>query len=402
MRKAEYGEEAEPLIIAIIVAAGKGSRAGSQGGPKQYRKIGDAAVLSHTCGAFLDHESIDKVICIIHGDDRDAYEALSLSHEKLLSPVAGGETRQLSVLAGLEAIEEWAPSIVLVHDAARPLVSKTVIDAVLSGVSSEHGALPCIAVSDTLKSADSMMMVDKTVPRSGLFAAQTPQGFSFDGLIKAHRDAHAKGQIEFTDDSALAEWAGIAVKIVPGDPTNVKLTTAEDIAKADREMNQSIQLPDVRVGHGYDTHRLVPGDHVWLCGIKLDHHLKLDGHSDADVGLHALTDAVLATIGSGDIGSHFPPSDDRWKDAASHQFLRHAIDEVSKSGGRLTHVDITLVCESPKIGPHRPQMRSVIGQICGIAVDRVSVKATTNETIGFVGREEGIVAMATATVVFAS
>ena len=240
-------------------------------------------------------------------------------------------------------------------------------------------------------------MIEATVDRTRLYAAQTPQGFHFDGILQAHEKAADAGRSDFSDDTGLAEWVGMDVLIVDGDPRNVKITTAQDMAQAQEKFVMS--APDVRVGHGYDTHQLVDGDHVWLCGVKLPHTQSLSGHSDADVGLHALTDALFAAVADGDIGSHFPPSDPQWKGARSDQFLAHAVDRVRAHGGHITHMDVTLVCEAPKIGPHRDEMRNAISNITGIEAARISVKATTNEKIGFVGRNEGMVAMATATVV---
>lgn len=392
---------------AVIVAAGRGLRAvtGEGAGPKQYQALGRASVLAQTSTAFLEHPMIDAVTVVIHQDDGDLFvEAMGalLDHGKLMPPVVGGASRQASVHNGLEALARFAPTKTLIHDAARPFVDAQTIERVVSALDNGPAALPALAVADTLKRSNHSGQVSGTVDRSGLFAAQTPQGFVFDAILSAHRDAAIRSDMTFTDDSALAEWAGLPVTLVEGGTRNSKITTAEDLAEAKRAMMNTQLTPDIRVGHGYDTHQLVAGDHVWLCGLRIDHTHSLSGHSDADVGLHALTDALLSTIADGDIGSHFPPSDPRWKGARSDVFLRHAVDRVTKAGGIITHMDVTLICEAPKIGPHRDAMRATISTISGVDRGRIAVKATTNEQIGFVGRGEGIVALATATVVMGS
>ena len=302
------------------------------------------------------------------------------------------------MLAGLEALSKYDPEIVLIHDAARPFVSGNTISTVIDAVAGDTGAIPAHPVADTLKRRSNAGLVEETVPRAALYCAQTPQGFDFRRILSAHREASLTGEA-FTDDAAIAETAGMKVALLDAPAANFKITTKEDL---DRAMMQQMgsRLPDVRTGHGYDVHRLVPGETITLCGVEIAHDRSLSGHSDADVGLHALTDALLATVGDGDIGTHFPPSDPKWKQADSSTFLQFAIQRIRDSGGIVSHLDVTLVCERPKIGPHREQMRERIGSICGLNPGRVSVKATTNETIGFIGREEGIAAMATATVVF--
>ncbi len=391
-----------PINAAIIVAGGRGQRVGNAGGPKQYLDLAGKSVLAHAVAPFLNHENIHQVVVVIHEDDGELYKTALNDHASLLAPVTGGETRQLSVFAGLEHLSKSKINKVLIHDAARPFVDENTISRVLAALDDSSAVLPAIAVSDTIKRADLDGNVEETVSRAGLFAAQTPQGFDFDTIYKLHRKARSElaGRSDFTDDAAIAEWAGIQVQLVEGSTKNRKITTKTDLEEARRYMNGA--LPDVRTGHGYDTHQLVPGDAVTLCGVLLANTKSLSGHSDADVGLHALTDAVLGTIGAGDIGSHFPPSDPQWKDAQSHQFLRHAVGLVEAKGGTITHCDVTLICEAPKIGPHRDAMRTFVAEIVGFEIDRVSVKATTNERIGFVGREEGIVALATATVVMGS
>lgn len=381
-------------ICAIIVAAGRGSRTGLDG-PKQYAKLGGRCVLTQTLQAFEACSIVSAIQVVIHCDDQKNYEAASAGLKKLLPPVVGGATRQASVHAGLNATQTYEH--VLIHDAARPFVDEATLRRVAEALNSHQGALPALPVVDSLKRLKKTGV--ESVDRHNLFTAQTPQGFHHKAITDAHEAAVAEGRHDFTDDAALAQWAGIPVALVEGARTNIKLTTAQDMEDAMK--NAAAALPDIRVGHGYDTHILVAGDHVTLCGVKIPHTHSLHGHSDADVGLHALTDALLATIGDGDIGDHFPPSDSKWRGAASDQFLSHAAKLVRKKNGQINHVDVTLLCEEPKIGPHKAAMRDKISQIIKISADRVSVKATTNERVGFIGRQEGIVALATATVVFA-
>ncbi|MEX3009048.1 bifunctional 2-C-methyl-D-erythritol 4-phosphate cytidylyltransferase/2-C-methyl-D-erythritol 2,4-cyclodiphosphate synthase [Hoeflea sp. TYP-13] len=395
-------------IGAVIVSAGRGERAGNaEEGPKQYRKIGGREVLSWTLETFQKHPRIGQIAVVIHPDDQVLF---SRAVEKLGSPISliiveGGAERQDSALKGLEALSEAGLTHVLIHDGVRPFADSSLIDRVLEGLEEGSKAvLPAVAVADTLKKSTDGNVVEETVPRSDLHAAQTPQGFEFFSILDAHRKAAQQMQTAFTDDSAIAEWVGIPVRIVKGDPENVKLTVARDIELADQKMRsetgRAAALPDVRTGNGYDVHALVAGDSVTLCGIAVPHDKALSGHSDADVALHALTDALLATCGQGDIGDHFPPSDPQWKGADSRIFLRHAADIAAAAGGTITNADVTLICEAPKIGPHRHAMRENLAEILGIEIERCSVKATTNEKIGFVGRREGIAAIATATVVY--
>ncbi len=389
-------------IAAIIVAAGRGERAGSpEDGPKQYRPIGGQAVLTHTLRAFLSHPAVNTMCVVIHPDDHELYQA-AIADMKVIKPlvaVDGGSTRQQSVLRGLEALRQEAPDIVLIHDGVRPFIDTGLIDAVLEPlIKGTAAALPVVPLTDTIKRATTDKTVGETVPRADLMAAQTPQGFDFDQILDAHRRAAAETDHTFTDDCSIAEWAGIDVALVAGNTGNVKLTVARDIEMADRELGQA--LPDVRTGNGYDVHALVAGDFVTLCGVRIDHDQALSGHSDADVGLHALTDALLATCGAGDIGDHFPPTDPQWKGAESRIFLNRAAEIVSQSGGSILNVDITLICEAPKIGPHRLVMRQKLAELLQLDLERCSVKATTNETIGFVGRREGIAAIATASVIY--
>jgi 2-C-methyl-D-erythritol 4-phosphate cytidylyltransferase/2-C-methyl-D-erythritol 2,4-cyclodiphosphate synthase len=386
---------------AIIVAAGRGSRAAGGGAaPKQYRAVGGVPVIARSLAAFLGHAGIHLVQPVIHPDDRVLYEKIAggFASAKLLAPVHGGQNRQQSVLAGLRALEPHAPDIVLIHDAARPFVPEAVIGRVLDGLQTESACLAALPLSDTLKAeADTDGHVERTISRERLWRAQTPQGFRFEAILAAHERAAAAGREDFTDDATIAEWQGLAVALVMGSERNLKLTTQEDFELAERLLGSG-HARELRSGHGFDVHAFAPGDHVTLCGVRVPHEAGLAGHSDADVGLHALTDALLGAIGAGDIGEHFPPSDPRWKGADSSLFLAHAGKLLADAGGRILNVDVTLICERPKIGPHREAMRARIAAILGIETARVSVKATTTEGLGFTGRREGIAAMASAMV----
>lgn len=384
-------------IAALIVAAGRGSRAG-EGVPKQYRLLAGEAVLSRSLRPFLSHPDIGPVQVVIHPDDRTLYETATASlQSRLLAPVAGGSTRQASVLAGLEALSATGASHVLIHDAARPFVTAGVIDRVLAALATHDAAIAAVPVSDTLKRAGSDNTIAGTLDRSGLWQAQTPQGFRLSAILAAHRTAVRSARLDLTDDAAAAEAAGIAVALVPGNPGNVKLTTAEDFAMASERLSAH-SLSDIRTGTGFDVHRFTTGDHVWLCGVRVPHDHGLEGHSDADAPLHALTDAVLGAIGAGDIGQHFPPSDPQWQGASSDRFLAHAADLVAARGGVVSHVDVTILTERPRIGPYREAMRARIAAILEIEIGRTSVKATTTERLGFTGRGEGLAALASATV----
>jgi 2-C-methyl-D-erythritol 4-phosphate cytidylyltransferase/2-C-methyl-D-erythritol 2,4-cyclodiphosphate synthase len=384
---------------ALIVAAGQGTRAGGPL-PKQYAALGGEAVLARTLGVLLDHPAIDLALVAIAEPDRARYDAaIGPGHPKMLPPVLGGATRQGSVLNGLRALAPHAPARVLIHDAARPFVTADILDRVLAGLERAPGAIAAMPLADTLKRAGPDGRIEATLDRAGLWRAQTPQGFRFDAILRAHEAAAAAGRSDLTDDAAVAEWAGLAVELVQGSEANVKLTTAEDMAQAARAVAASAALPDVRTGQGFDVHRFGAGDHVWLCGIRIPHTQALEGHSDADVGLHALTDALLGAIGDGDIGQHFSNSDARWRGAASHIFLSDAVRRVRARGGAVSNVDVTVLCEAPKIAPHRDAMRARIAEILGLEASRVAVKATTTEGLGFTGRREGIAAMATATVI---
>ncbi len=380
---------ARPNVVALIVAAGHGVRAG-EGPPKQYRTLGGTAVLRRAIDAFVRHPMVDLVQVVIGAEHGQLYEAAT-EGLTLPSPIAGGETRQDSVLRGLEGLTNLQPTFVLIHDAARPLVSADVIAATIDALETHDGAVPVLAAADTLKRMRDGV-VEATVPRENLGAAQTPQGFRFDKILSAHRAAR---DTSATDDAAIAEQAGLTVAAVPGSRLNMKLTTPEDFVIAEALLANA---GTTRTGQGFDVHRFGPGDHIWLCGLRVEHTNGLIGHSDADVGLHALTDALLGAAALGDIGQHFPPSDERWRGAASHIFLTHAAKLIADRGGRIEHVDVTLICERPKVAPHREAMVARIAELLALDAKRVSVKATTTEGLGFTGRAEGIAAQAIATV----
>lgn len=429
---------------AILVAAGRGTRAGT-GGPKQYRLLAGQAVLARTTSAFLAHPQINEVRVIIHRDDRDLYDEAMISLTNslgdtpglpvpgsgLLEPVFGGAERQDSVRLGLESLENAPPDYVLIHDAARPFVDAPTISRVLAALSDNSGAIAALPVFDTIKmatetdlsaegnwpQANAAITIHETVPRDRLWRAQTPQGFRYADILGAHKAAAGK---TLTDDAAVAEFAGLRVQLVNGSPDNMKITQAEDFGMAETLLSRSTptdsttaptadsnadpnpahpaQNYEYRTGQGFDVHAFDEGDAAILCGVTIAHTHKLKGHSDADVGMHALTDAILGALAQGDIGDHFPPSDPQWKGVASKVFLQKACSLVSELGGTLTHCDITLMCEAPKIGPHRLVMRESLSAIMGLPVERISVKATTTEQLGFTGRREGIAALATATV----
>lgn len=376
-------------VVALIVAAGRGQRAGA-GIPKQYRRLAGRPVLTRTLEAFLGHPRIDRVAVVIHPDDRPLYDEATAGLD-LAPPIAGGATRQDSVRLGLEGLAGIGPGIVLVHDAARPFVSAELIDRVID----RAPAIAALPVVDTLKRAENGVATAGPA-RDGLWRAQTPQGFAYDALLAAHRAA-MQGP-ELTDDAAVAGMAGIEVALIQGEEINFKLTTPADFQRAEALLVN--RCPDMRVGQGYDVHVLadLPGRPLMLGGIAIPHDRALAGHSDADVALHALTDALLGALAEGDIGQAFPPSDDRWRGAASDRFLAYARDRVAARGGVIAHADLTLICERPKIGPHRDAMRARIAEILGIGLDRVAVKATTTEKLGFTGRGEGIAAQAVAMV----
>ncbi len=375
--------------VVLVVAAGRGRRFGGDL-PKQYHDLAGRMVLRHSLATFAAHPEVDAVRVVIHPDDRQLYD-LAAQGLGLLEPVPGGAQRQDSVRLGLQSLAELQPDRVLIHDGARPLVDAGVISRVIAALETHPGAIPAMPVSDTIKRGVDGVVAG-TVDRAQLWRAQTPQGFRYAGILAAHERVAG---LELTDDAAVAEDAGLAVALVAGSEDNLKVTSAEDIARAARLFPPG---GEVRMGSGYDVHRFAAGTAVWLCGVSVPHDATLDGHSDADVALHALTDAVLGAIAAGDIGHHFPPSDARWKGAASHRFLAHAAALVRGLGGDITGVDVTIICERPKIGPHRPAMTARVAEILGIPAARVSIKATTTEGLGFTGRREGIAAQAVATV----
>ncbi|WP_127076277.1 bifunctional 2-C-methyl-D-erythritol 4-phosphate cytidylyltransferase/2-C-methyl-D-erythritol 2,4-cyclodiphosphate synthase [Rhodomicrobium lacus] len=391
-----------PVNAALVVAAGSGVRAGQkQGRPKQYCFAGGKPILRRTLEAFLSHPEIAAVVVVIRAGDEALYaEAVAgLDTDKLLKPVPGGATRQLSVKAGLDALEARAPYAVLIHDAARPFISARCISDTIAALGASDGAIAAAPVTDTLKRGEGGLSAG-TVDRAGLWRAQTPQTFIYEKIVAAHRAAG--GRTDFTDDASIAEWHGLSVALVSNTSENMKITTAEDLAMADMIASGGTALPDVRVGSGFDVHAFEDGDHVTLCGVRIPHDKGLKAHSDGDAGLHALTDALYGTIGAGDIGDHFPPSDPQWRAMDSTVFLKHAVALVGERGGRITNADVTLICERPKVGPHRDAMRARMAEILGVEIERVSVKATTSEQLGFTGRREGIAALASATVVFAA
>ncbi|MET1415682.1 bifunctional 2-C-methyl-D-erythritol 4-phosphate cytidylyltransferase/2-C-methyl-D-erythritol 2,4-cyclodiphosphate synthase [Roseibium sp. HPY-6] len=403
---------------ALVVAAGRGTRlAGSDTAlPKQYRSIAGRPVLSHTLEALAAHPRISTIVTVIHPDDVDLYETAA---SKAALPAAlvnlemtfGGETRQLSVLEGLKALRSLSCDFVFIHDAARPFVSIEVLKSLFDKLDAgAEGALAAVPVADTLKKSTEPDKPLETIDRRGLWAAQTPQAFPFPAILEAHSKAALEGLVDFTDDTGLAEWAGMRIELSDGDPSNFKITTAPDLKRADQQakapsmtkmhaLNPPLShLQDIRTGIGYDVHAFDKGDQVVLGGVAVPHVKKLKGHSDADVVLHAITDATLGAIGDGDIGQHFPPSDPQWKGASSDRFQADALERVKKLGGRLAHIDITIVCEEPKIGPHRAEIRNSVARICELPASRVSIKATTSERLGFTGRKEGIAALASVTV----
>jgi 2-C-methyl-D-erythritol 4-phosphate cytidylyltransferase/2-C-methyl-D-erythritol 2,4-cyclodiphosphate synthase len=382
-------------VAAIVVAAGRGQRAGTAL-PKQFLPLLGEPVLRRALRPFVAHPLVETVLPVIDPAFSAEFRAASRELGKLRQPVAGGATRQQSVRAGLEALVAEAPDLVLVHDAARPFVSTALLDRALNAVGKTGAAIPAVLLPDTIKRVDANGRVTETLNRSALRAIQTPQAFAFAALLAAHRRAADAGRADFPDDAALAEWAGLPVATFPGEAGNFKLTTAEDFARA--AALEAMSLGDIRTGSGFDVHAYGPGDHVVLGGVRITHTRGLVGHSDADVLLHALTDATLGAIAEGDIGKHFPPSDPQWRGAASDRFLKHAANLIAARGGRIAHLDATVLCEAPKISPHTSAIRARIAAIAGIDESRVSVKATTTERLGFLGRGEGIAAMATATV----
>ncbi len=388
--------------IAIVVAAGRGSRAG-EGLPKQYRRLAGRTVLGRTLEAFASHPRVTRILCAIHPDDLELYDAsvgelAAPLRAKLLDPVYGGATRQISVHRAVAGLAEAGEAVCLVHDAARPFVKPSLIDRAIEAGRRYGAALPGLPVTDTVKRIEQSGAVAETLDRTPLRSVQTPQAFHLASLLEAHARASAEGRDAFTDDGQLMEWAGATVHLFDGDGGNVKLTNPPDFEEAERRLAGRGENMITRVGTGFDVHTFTEGDHIWLGGLKIPHSKGVLAHSDGDVVLHALTDALLGTIACGDIGTHFPPSDPQWKGASSDLFLEHAAKEVRERGGKIDHLDVTVLCERPRIGAHRDAMRERIAAIVGIPVENVSIKATTTEKMGFTGREEGLAAQAAASV----
>lgn len=379
-------------VCALIVAAGRGHRFGGEL-PKQYAALGGRAVLRHAVESFRRHPAVGQIRVVIHPDDRVLYDK-ALEGLDLPEPVPGGATRQESVRLGLESLAPVAPDKVLIHDAARPFVPASVVGAVIDALEHEVGAIAALPLVDSLKRGSDGEIQD-SVARESLWRAQTPQGFRFPEILAAHRTLAAGDGEALTDDAAVAQAMGHAVKLIEGATESFKVTTAEDLARAERWLAGA--QTETRTGSGFDVHRFGAGDFVTLCGIEIPHSAGLQGHSDADVGLHALTDAILGALAAGDIGQHFPPSDPQWKGADSALFLRHAMAMVRDRGGRFVHCDVTLICEAPKVGPHRAAMQQRVAEILDCDPQRINVKATTTERLGFTGRGEGIAAQAAAT-----
>ena len=382
-------------VAAVVVAAGRGTRTGMPY-PKQYRTLKGAPLVRDSLRLFALHPEVDLVQPVIHPDDAARFTAAAAGLG-VATPVSGGATRQSSVRAGLEALAARAPAIVLVHDAARPFVSDALVSRAIASAQAHGAAIPGLPVTDTVKLVDAQGLVTATLDRAHLRTVQTPQAFAFPALLDAHRRAAAAGRDDFSDDGALAEWAGLKVAVFPGEKGNVKMTTADDFARAEAELAAS--LSDIRTGIGYDIHAFEDGgDHVWLGGIKIPHARKLSGHSDADVALHALVDAILGALADGDIGVHFPPTDEKWREASSDKFLKFAVERVRERGGMIGHLDVAIVAEAPKVNPVRDAIRARIAEIAGLTIDRVGVTATTNEKLGAIGSGQGIAAYATATI----
>lgn len=391
-----------PPVAALIVAAGRGLRVGGEV-PKQYRRIGARSVLAETLARFGAVDLVERIVTVIHADDGEAYRAAAAESgvgAARLAAVAGGATRQASVRLGLEALAASLPedALVLIHDAARPFASEAVLLRAITAAARHGAAIPVLPVPDTLAIVDAGGALAGHHDRASARMVQTPQAFRFGAILGAHRRALAEGRGDFTDDAGVAAAYGHAVHSFAGDADLFKITEEADLARAERLL--AGRRGEVRSGIGYDVHAFTTGDHVWLGGVRIPHDHALLGHSDADPVLHALTDALLGTIGDGDIGMHFPPSDEKWRGAASHLFLADAAKRVTGRGGRIVSVDCTIVCEAPKIGPHRAAIQAAIGAVLGLEPDRIGVKATTSERLGFTGRREGIAALAIASVAF--
>lgn len=378
--------------VALILSGGSGTRFGDQT-PKQYLSLGGKAVIRHAIDTFLAHPGVDAVRIVRRPQDAALYEAI-VNDIPVLEPVDGGMTRQESVRLGLESLKNMRPTKVLIHDGARPFPDPGLITRALYALNQHQAVIPALPVFDTIKQVSSDgKTIEKTLDRQKLWRAQTPQAFDYNAIFSAHQEA--KG-LELTDDAMVAENAGIPVTVVQGNESNIKITTRENMEQANKSLEQETMV--TRVGTGFDIHQFGPGDHAVLCGISVPHEKGLEGHSDADAPMHALTDAILGAIAAGDIGSHFPPSDDKWRGAASSEFLRHATNLVADQGGHIINVDVTIICEKPKIGPHREAMCQKLAEILEVSVTCISVKATTTEQLGFTGRGEGLAAQAIASV----
>ncbi|MBP7710023.1 MAG: bifunctional 2-C-methyl-D-erythritol 4-phosphate cytidylyltransferase/2-C-methyl-D-erythritol 2,4-cyclodiphosphate synthase [Rickettsiales bacterium] len=390
-----------PKIVALITACGRGNRFNSgEGIPKQYLSLAGVPLLRHSILAFLNHPKITDVICVIHPDDVELYEEAAAGLD-LLNPVFGGDTRQASIRFGLEALRDYNPSKVLIHDGVRPFVSKRVINGILEKLETHPAVIPAVAVEDTLKKY-SDGKIEWTLERENLWRAQTPQGFLYKDILESHT---AFKDLNFTDDSALNEYAGIPVAIVPGSQNNFKITTGEDYERACRMVSMLVQnvKEENRCGTGFDVHAFRErekdeNNFIRICGIDVEFNKKVSAHSDGDVGIHAAIDALLGAIGEGDIGEHFPPSDVKWKNIDSRDMLKIIKHLLVKKGATILNLDITIICEKPKISKFKKQMEEELARVLGITKNRVNVKATTTEKLGFLGREEGIAAQAIASV----
>lgn len=382
-----------PAVAAVLVAGGRGQRAGGAVA-KQYRMIAGKAMIRRAVDALIA-AGVETIQPVIHGDDFALFEEAMVGGPAVLPPVVGGDTRQASGLNGLKALEGCNPALVLIHDAARPFADTALSQRVISALAGNAAVIPALPVVDTLRCGDADGLAGETVSRDGLWRVQTPQGFHFRDILAAHEQL-ADALVEMTDDAAVAAAGGMAIKIVPGSEENIKVTTPEDFERAERYCQSAFET---RTGMGFDVHRFSEGDFVTLCGVEIPHGFGLLGHSDADVAWHALTDALMGAIGAGDIGTHFPPSDPAWKGAPSSLFLARAGELIREAGGRIINADVTIICEAPKIGPHRSAMISKSAEVLKIEPSRLSIKATTTEKLGFAGRGEGIAAQAVVSVV---